>query len=47
MAHGDGLGEMSWELFTTDTIERTFSSKLACPDHGVSIEELEPQDVLF
>ncbi|MBR2559408.1 MAG: excinuclease ABC subunit UvrA [Firmicutes bacterium] len=27
--------------------ERTFSSKFACPDHGVSIEELEPRMFSF
>ena len=25
------------------SVEKTFSTKLACPEHGVSIEELEPR----
>ena len=28
-------------------MEKTFSTKLACPDHGVSIEELEPRMFSF
>ena len=27
--------------------EKTFSTSLACPDHGVSIEELEPRMFSF
>ena len=45
----------SGEKFNGDTLvqvivgdeERTFSTNLACPDHGVSIEELEPRMFSF
>ncbi len=30
-----------------DTWEKLFSTKLACPDHGISIEELEPRMFSF
>ncbi|MEG0663149.1 MAG: excinuclease ABC subunit UvrA, partial [Anaerovoracaceae bacterium] len=36
--HGDGL-----VLALIDGEERVFSTALACPEHGVSIEELEPR----
>ncbi|MCI5898709.1 MAG: excinuclease ABC subunit UvrA [Firmicutes bacterium] len=51
--HGEGLlvaqvqkraGEGGTEA---ETEELLFSSKLACPDHGVSIEELEPRMFSF
>ncbi|MEG1068058.1 MAG: excinuclease ABC subunit UvrA [Anaerovoracaceae bacterium] len=46
MVHGDGL--VGAEIITPDkTYEKTFSTKLACPIHGVSIEELEPRMFSF
>ncbi len=46
IAHGDGL-----VLVIVDNEngvnEKTFSTSLACPDHGVSIEELEPRMFSF
>ena len=38
MHHGDGL------ILAND---RTFNTKLACPEHGISIEELEPRMFSF
>ncbi|MEG0391722.1 MAG: excinuclease ABC subunit UvrA [Anaerovoracaceae bacterium] len=40
--HGDGL-----VLALIDGEERVFSTALACPEHGVSIEELEPRMFSF
>ena len=43
---GDGLVVVSASL-EGDSWEKTFSTKLACPDHGISIEELEPRMFSF
>ena len=42
LAHGEGLVAAQ-----IDDTERMFSTKLACPEHGVSIEELEPRMFSF
>lgn len=46
MTHGDGLVNVIGDFYDWH-YEKTFSSKLACPDHGVSIEELEPRMFSF
>lgn len=46
VAHGDGLIQVIIEN-EEGTKEKTFSTSLACPDHGVSIEELEPRMFSF
>ena len=40
--HGEGL-----VVVVAGDEERMFSTKLACPDHGVSIEEMEPRTFSF
>lgn len=44
--HGDGLVQV---VIGTDggNVEKTFSTSLACPDHGISIPELEPRMFSF
>lgn len=42
ISHGDGLVN----ILAGEEI-RTFSTKLACPEHGISIEELEPRMFSF
>ena len=42
ITHGEGLVQV-----IVGDEERTFSTNLACPDHGVSIEELEPRMFSF
>ncbi|MDO4486284.1 MAG: excinuclease ABC subunit UvrA [Bacillota bacterium] len=46
LAHGEGLIQV---IIDKDgrIEEKTFSTSLACPDHGVSIEELEPRMFSF
>ena len=46
MKEGDGLATVQ---FMADDWkqEKTFSSKLACPEHGISMEELEPRMFSF
>lgn len=51
VTHGEGLiqvivGRKSEDGNSTD-VEKTFSTSLACPEHGVSIEELEPRMFSF
>ena len=51
VTHGEGLiqvivGKKSEDGSSTDA-EKTFSTSLACPEHGVSIEELEPRMFSF
>ena len=41
--HGEGLVN----VLTDEGEERLFSTKLACPDHGVTLEELEPRMFSF
>ena len=42
IAHGEGLVQV-----IIGDREQTFSTNLACPDHGVSVEELEPRMFSF
>ncbi len=46
MHQGDGLVVVQFQDEDYKT-EKTFSTKLACPEHGVSIEELEPRMFSF
>ncbi len=51
VTHGEGLiqviiGTKAEDGSSIDT-EKTFSTSLACPEHGVSIEELEPRMFSF
>ena len=51
VAHGEGLiqvivGTKAEDGSSVDA-EKTFSTSLACPEHGVSIEELEPRMFSF
>lgn len=46
MNEGSGLVTVTAAM-GDDTWEKTFSTKLACPDHGISIEELEPRMFSF
>ncbi len=46
IAHGEGLVLVIVDNENGVT-EKTFSTSLACPDHGVSIEELEPRMFSF
>lgn len=46
VAHGEGLIQVIIDN-EAGTKEKTFSTSLACPDHGVSIEELEPRMFSF
>ena len=43
LAHGDGLAN----ALLGDGSVLVFNTKLACPDHGISIEELEPRMFSF
>ncbi|MBP3384895.1 MAG: excinuclease ABC subunit UvrA [Firmicutes bacterium] len=46
VTHGDGLIQVI--IDNGDGVqEKTFSTSLACPDHGISIEELEPRMFSF
>lgn len=46
--HGEGLVVASVQSEPdTGGYDQTFSTKLACPDHGISIEELEPRMFSF
>ena len=44
--HGEGLIQVIVDK-AGEVEEKTFSTSLACPDHGVSIEELEPRMFSF
>lgn len=46
MKEGEGLINVLYQDEGSSS-EQTFSTKLACPDHGVSIEELEPRMFSF
>lgn len=46
IAHGDGLVQVIVDKGEGPE-EKTFSTSLACPEHGVSIEELEPRMFSF
>jgi len=43
---GEGLVVVEGDFYDWH-YEKTFSTKLACPDHGISIEELEPRMFSF
>ncbi|MGI6731854.1 MAG: excinuclease ABC subunit UvrA [Anaerovoracaceae bacterium] len=45
--HGEGLVTAQIQLPDGETKEKLFSTKFACPDHGVSIEEMEPRMFSF
>ena len=46
--HGEGLVLANFQKESEDeTEDLLFSTKLACPDHGISIEELEPRMFSF
>lgn len=48
ISHGDGLVMTQIQNKETGEIyDKIFSTKLACPEHGVSIEELEPRMFSF
>ncbi len=57
IAHGEGLVQVIIDKSSVQSaedsedvggiFEKTFSTSLACPDHGVSIEELEPRMFSF
>ncbi|MCL1809518.1 MAG: excinuclease ABC subunit UvrA [Clostridiales bacterium] len=48
ISHGEGLVAVSIQgEGGAESEERIFSSSLACPEHGVSIEELEPRMFSF
>ncbi len=46
VGQGDGLVSAIVQK-GDDTNEYTYSTKLACPEHGISIQELEPRDFSF
>lgn len=46
IAHGDGLIQVSISK-EGESYEKTFSTSLACPEHGISIEEMEPRMFSF
>lgn len=46
MHQGDGLVVVQF-IDKDFNMEKTFSTKLACPEHGISIEELEPRMFSF
>ncbi len=46
LLHGEGLVGALTE-HQGDAAELTFSTKLACPEHGVSLEEMEPRSFSF
>ena len=46
ITHGEGLVQVIVGTSDGET-ERTFSTSLACPEHGVSIDELEPRMFSF
>jgi len=46
VAHGEGLIQVMIGK-DGENVEKTFSTSLACPDHGVSIDELEPRMFSF
>lgn len=46
MNQGDGLVVVQF-MDKDFNMEKTFSTKLACPEHGISIEELEPRMFSF
>ena len=47
MKQGDGLVAVQFMGGEQPNAEKVFSTKLACPEHGISIEELEPRMFSF
>ena len=47
IGEGDGLVLVSYTTPDGETGERLFSTKFACPEHGVSIGEMEPRTFSF
>ena len=47
ITHGEGLVQIIVRTPDGEETERTFSTSLACPEHGVSIDELEPRMFSF
>ena len=47
MKQGDGLVTVQFMGGEQSNAEKVFSTKLACPEHGISIEELEPRMFSF
>jgi len=47
ISHGDGLVNVQVQQKEISEFEASFNTKLACPDHGISIEELEPRMFSF
>ncbi|MBR5741566.1 MAG: excinuclease ABC subunit UvrA, partial [Firmicutes bacterium] len=45
--NGEGLVKAYVQPAAAEPYEQTFSTKLACPDHGASLEELEPRMFSF
>ncbi len=45
--HGEGLVESLVQKTEGEPYELLFSTKFACPDHGISIQELEPRMFSF
>lgn len=44
---GDGLVVINYQEPEAEAADRLFSTKLACPEHGVSIGEMEPRTFSF
>ena len=44
---GDGLAVINYQVPDGEPQDRLFSTKLACPEHGVSIGEMEPRTFSF
>ena len=47
ITHGEGLVQVIVKAPGGEETERTYSTSLACPEHGVSIDELEPRMFSF
>ena len=47
ITHGEGLVQVIVKTPGGEETERTYSTSLACPEHGVSIDELEPRMFSF
>ncbi|MGN1349513.1 MAG: excinuclease ABC subunit UvrA [Anaerovoracaceae bacterium] len=44
---GDGLALINYQIPDGEPADRLFSTKLSCPDHGVSMGEMEPRTFSF
>ena len=47
ITHGEGLVQVIVKTPGGEETERTYSTSLACPEHGVNIDELEPRMFSF